>query len=608
MATVTINIDTDYTGERSMNIARKSVSSLSTAVLALGPAFAPVAAAGVAAFAGLASTLGGATVAVGVFKAAVQPQMAAVQEAAAAQEKYNQAVAQYGKDSEQAKSAQAAMKTQMEGMPKATQDTAKAFVGLKSDFSAWSDSLAGDTMPIFTKGIGVLRTILPTLTPIVQNTAKVFGDLMDRLKTKVESPSFEEFMKKVADWSASGLKKTVDGVIGLGKAVGGFLMSDGFKEFLALGKEAGGNIGDILKKLAQFALEFVQAAGPMAGLSFAALGILADVLNAIPQEVLEILAPTILAIAAAMKLWNLGLLAYTTYQNLANMAALGFPAVWIVGAIAGIIAIIVLIATKTTWFQDLWKVTWEAIKTAAKVVWEFLRDSVFKPLGDFFTKTIPGWAETLQKKVIGAWDAIKSGVKIALDFLKNLFLNWTGPGLIIKHWDKIKEGARKGVDKIKEFWNGFMDFFRKIPGKISSAASGMWDGIKSAFKGAVNGIIRSWNNLSFTIGGGSIMGVDIPKVTLGTPNIPYLARGGITGSKGLAMVGERGRELVNLPGGSHVRTNADTERILRGRGGGESGVQHIHLHMGDREIGEWIIDPMRGAVRRRGGLERVFGG
>lgn len=606
MATVTINIDTDYTGERAMNIARKSVSSLSTAVLALGPAFAPVAAAGVAAFAGLASTMGGAAVAAGAFKLAVQPQMAAVQEAAAAQEKYNQAVAQYGKDSEQAKAAQAAMKTQMEGMPAATQETAKAFVGLKSDFSKWSDSLSGTTMPIFTKGIETLRTILPHLTPIVQGAEKVFGDLMDRIKNKVESPSFEEFMKKVADWSTSGLQKTVDGVISLGKSVGGFLMSDGFKEFLALGQEAGGNIGDILQKLAQFALEFFEAAGPLAGLSFAALGVLADVLNAIPQDVLEILAPTILAIALAMKAWNLGLAAYAVYQNLANMAAMGFPAVWIVGAIAGIIAIIVLIATKTTWFQDLWEVTWEAIKTSAKVVWEFLRDYVFKPLGDFFTKTIPGWADTLQKKIKEAWDKVKEWVSLAFDFLKNLFMNWTGPGLIIKHWDKIKDGAKRAVDWIKEKWNGFITFFTGLPGKIWNAGKNMFNVLKDSFRDAINWLIWKWNNFSITLGGGSILGMDIPSVRLDTPDIPYLARGGV--GSGLAMVGERGAELVNLPSGSHVRSAADTDRIMSRTAGGAPRIMHITLQIGEKKLGDLLIDPIRQTVRAKGGnVQAVLG-
>jgi hypothetical protein len=70
----------------------------------------------------------------------------------------------------------------------------------------------------------------------------------------------------------------------------------------------------------------------------------------------------------------------------------------------------------------------------------------------------------LKVEIVGAWNSIKDFVGKALDFLKNLFLNWTGPGLIIKHWDKIREGARTVVNKVKEFWNGFMDFFRGIPG------------------------------------------------------------------------------------------------------------------------------------------------
>jgi hypothetical protein len=37
------------------------------------------------------------------------------------------------------------------------------------------------------------------------------------------------------------------------------------------------------------------------------------------------------------------------------------------------------------------------------------------------------------------------------------------------------------------------------------------------------------------------MGVDIPSITLGTPNIPYLASGGVTTGPTMAMIGE-GRE------------------------------------------------------------------
>lgn len=502
MATVTINIDTDFTGERSLNIARNSVKSLSTAFMALGPALVPVAAAGTAAVASLASTLGGAAVAAGAFKLAVQPQIEAVKSAADAQDKYNQAVEQYGASSDQAVAAQEELKRQMDGMPAATQETAKAFGGLKSDFKSWSDSLAGDTMPVFTKGIGVLRTILPMLTPIVKGAAKVFGDLMDKIKTKVESKGFENFMKKVADWAVSGLRNTIDGIINLARNVKNFVVSDGFKEFLKMGSEAGGNIGDILKNLAQFAMEFVKAAGPLAGLSFAALGILADVLNAIPTEVLQILAPTIMAIATAMKLWNLGLLAYAAYQNLANMAAMGFPAVWIVGAIAGIIALIVLIATKTTWFQQIWEITWGAIKTAASSTWNFLRDSVFAPIGTFFTETIPGWARAVRDKVSQSWSSLKTKTSelwtSIVDFIRGI------PGkaasAISSLGSRVSEIARSAWTSFKtattQKVNDLLSFVKSVPGKVKSGLGNLGSLLLNAGKDLIRGMINGVKNMA----------------------------------------------------------------------------------------------------------------
>ena len=51
-----------------------------------------------------------------------------------------------------------------------------------------------------------------------------------------------------------------------------------------------------------------------------------------------------------------------------------------------LIAAIVLIATKTTWFQTIWRVAWSGIKTAAQNVWNFI-------------KAIPGWTESAFKRI-----------------------------------------------------------------------------------------------------------------------------------------------------------------------------------------------------------------
>jgi hypothetical protein len=44
--------------------------------------------------------------------------------------------------------------------------------------------------------------------------------------------------------------------------------------------------------------------------------------------------------------------------------------------------------------------------------------------------------------------------------------------------------------------------------------------------------------------------------------IPFLATGGIMQSSGLAVVGERGPELVSLPAGARVYNNQDSQRYF----------------------------------------------
>jgi hypothetical protein len=61
-----------------------------------------------------------------------------------------------------------------------------------------------------------------------------------------------------------------------------------------------------------------------------------------------------------------------------NAAQLASPTTWIIAGIVALIAIIVLIATKTDWFQKAWKNSWRWIKDAASDTWDWL-------------KKVPGW-------------------------------------------------------------------------------------------------------------------------------------------------------------------------------------------------------------------------
>lgn len=108
-------------------------------------------------------------------------------------------------------------------------------------------------------------------------------------------------------------------------------------------------------------------------------------------------------IAAATKVW-------AGVQWLLNAAMAANPVVLITLAIVALIAIIVLIATKTTWFQDLWKASWSAIKAAAVAVWDWLQ-------------ALPGRMRSL---FISVAEAITSPFRAAFNFVARAWNNTIG--------------------------------------------------------------------------------------------------------------------------------------------------------------------------------------
>jgi hypothetical protein len=107
-------------------------------------------------------------------------------------------------------------------------------------------------------------------------------------------------------------------------------------------------------------------------------------------------------------------------------------------------------------------------------------------------------------------------------------------------------------------------------------------------------------------GGTSLLdGGIFTRATGGAVGSSRAAGGGPRGNR--VLVGEQGPEIVDLAPGSMVSSNPDTRRILGG-GGGQSGPMHITLNIGDKTLGELIIDPIRKAVRTRGGnVQAVLG-
>lgn len=164
-------------------------------------------------------------------------------------------------------------------------------------------------------------------------------------------------------------------------------------------------------------------------------------------------------------------------------------------------------------------------------------------------------SETFRNVVTTAFNTIWAVVGPIIRFIGDHWLLMLGVltgGLIpvvikvVQSWASIKGAVTSVVNGIKRAWNGVVDFVSGLPGRISAAASGMWNGILDAFRSVINTIVGFWNGLHFHIPGFDPPGPG-PKfggVDIGVPKLPYLAKGGELAPGQWGVVGERGMELI----------------------------------------------------------------
>lgn len=173
----------------------------------------------------------------------------------------------------------------------------------------------------------------------------------------------------------------------------------------------------------------------------------------------------------------------TAAQWALNSALLANPITWIVILIVGLIAVIVLIATKTTWFQTAWEYAWNAIKVAAEWVWNAL-----KVVWDAMVAAW-NWVWNAIKAgigfIVGGWQWLLGVIRSVIDWIKQKFAEFVLGVQII--WGAVKDVVGKVVGKFREMLN----FIGSIPGKVrgwfGDAGRWLYDAGKNIIQGLING-------------------------------------------------------------------------------------------------------------------------
>lgn len=174
-----------------------------------------------------------------------------------------------------------------------------------------------------------------------------------------------------------------------------------------------------------------------------------------------------------MMLSRLPTLAAAAAQWALNSALLANPITWIIIAIVALVAAIVLIATKTTWFQTAWSWAWDKIKGAASAVWGFLQP-IFSAIGDAFK-----WL----------WESVISPV---IDFIVGAFKLW---------WEGVQLYFRLVVALFQVLGEAFSRLWsyviQPILGFIGQGFQFLWAGLQVVFGWIKTGLEFLWDGLSW---------------------------------------------------------------------------------------------------------------
>lgn len=185
----------------------------------------------------------------------------------------------------------------------------------------------------------------------------------------------------------------------------------------------------------------------------------------------------ILLLVGALKVW-------AAVQAILNVALTANPIGIIIVAIGALIAVIVYIATQTTWFQDIWAAAWGWIQdVVAGVVswWEgtFLPaiTSVFNIIKAYVLAYLSFWR--------AIWDGIVAAVRWAVDFVAALFRTY------VAIWRAVIEGAVNGIRAVIGWFGNLPGMFAGWFAGVANAISGAWGSIV----GAVSGIVQNIRNV-----------------------------------------------------------------------------------------------------------------
>lgn len=240
-----------------------------------------------------------------------------------------------------------------------------------------------------------------------------------------------------------------------------------------------------------------------------------------------------------------------------------------------------IISTFMSWLSA----AWGGIKTAATAAWNAIASAVTY-----------------------VWNSIQAAITTGINAITGLFRTFSSIvlGIFSTIGSAITNTFNSLWNTVTTVFGNIVNFFTQLPGKIvgalASVGKAVFDFGKKIIEGLAKGIKAAWDKIP------GIIKKPVEWVVGGASNLigklPGLATGATNFAGGLALVGEKGPELVNLPSGTDVFTADQTAALLNSRNASTVGGIHIGQVVVQANNAEEFMDSMsklNQRIRARGG-------
>ena len=314
----------------------------------------------------------------------------------------------------------------------------------------------------------------------------------------------------------------------------------------------------------------------------------------------------------------------------------------LIGLVIGLVTdLVILIVQKWEVVTNFFSESWKKIETFAINCWTAIVN-FFSPATEWFSKLFGSIFKTIEDVFYnigviasGCWEIVKVIWGKASDWFNKTVITPVKE-FFAPMWEGLKEGAKKAWDGITSVFSKVTTFFKDVFSdawsgvvKIFSVAGEIFvdikDGIVSAFKVVVNGLIKGLNSVVSVPFNGintalngikkvEIVGIkpfaDLRNISI--PQIPLLASGGIVDAGQMFVAREAGPELVGSIGRKTAVANNDQivsgieagvyRAVVAANSGNHGGSQTIRIinEIDGDVVGEKVIQYHNGRVMQTG--------